>query len=123
MELPYFSPGENNYEVADTEHGKLGIFICFDRHFAEVSERYSALRPDLLFVLCCTSSARSNAKWFAQAQTYAQTLNAHTFFVNRVGVDIRFPNRQFFGTSLGVGPSGNLLVKASSNKDEILIIK
>lgn len=115
-EKRYFRPG---YEEAvfDTELGKIGLVICYDLYFPEVT-RLPRLGGAQLLV--CISASPSVRRTFFEALTLARAIENTAFlaFVNKVGIE---DGLQFWGGSRLVGPDGMILAQARYDKEDLVI--
>lgn len=115
-EKRYFRPG---YEEAifETELGKLGLIICYDLYFPEVT-RLPRLGGAQLIV--CISASPSVRRAFFETLTSARAIENTAFlaFVNRVGIE---DGLQFWGGSRLVGPNGKVLAQAKYDEEDLLI--
>jgi len=114
-EKRYFRPGYKT-PVFDTDIGKLGITICYDVYFPEVT-RMLALKGAKLIV--CISASPSVRKGFFETLTAARAIENTVFvaFVNLAGIQ---DGLQFWGGSRIIAPSGNLISQARYDKDDLI---
>lgn len=59
----YFRPGNLGYPVFDTAVGKIGVYICYDRHFPEGWRNYGLAGAELVFNPSATKPGLSNRLW------------------------------------------------------------
>lgn len=115
-EKRYFRPG---YETAvfDTELGKLGLIICYDIYFPEVT-RLTRLEGAELIV--CISASPGVRRSFFEVLTVARAIENTAFlaFVNLAGIQ---DGLQFWGGSRLIGPSGRILVQAKYDEDDFVM--
>lgn len=115
-EKRYFRPG---YETAvfDTELGKLGLIICYDIYFPEVT-RLTRLKGAELIV--CISASPGVRRSFFEVLTVARAIENTAFlaFVNLAGIQ---DGLQFWGGSRLIGPSGRILVQAKYDEDDFVM--
>lgn len=114
-EKRYFRPG---YEtgVFDTDLGKIGLLICYDIYFPEVT-RLARLEGAQLTV--CISASPAVRRSFFEILTAARAVENTTFlaFVNLVGVE---DGLQFWGGSRLVGPNGRVLAQAKYDEEDFV---
>jgi predicted amidohydrolase len=115
-EKRYFRPGYQT-AVFDTELGKIGLIICYDIFFPEVS-RLARLEGAQLLV--CISASPAVRRTFFETLTAARAIENVAFlaFVNLVGVE---DGLQFWGGSRLIGPQGKILVKAKYDEEDLVI--
>jgi predicted amidohydrolase len=115
-EKRYFRPG---YEAAafDTDLGRIGLMVCYDVFFPEVS-RLVRLQGARLIV--CISASPAIRRVYFETLTTARAIENTTFFayVNLVGIE---DGLQFCGGSRLIGPQGKLLAKATSDDEDLVI--
>lgn len=114
-EKRYFRPG---YQAAvfDTNLGKIGLIICYDIYFPEVT-RLARLEGAQLIV--CISASPAVRRAFFEILTSARAIENAAFlaFVNLVGVE---DGLQFWGGSRLVGPNGKALVQARYDEEDFV---
>jgi predicted amidohydrolase len=115
-EKRYFRPGYQT-AVFDTELGKLGLIICYDIYFPEVT-RLTRLKGAELIV--CISASPGVRRSFFEVLTVARAVENTAFlaFVNLAGIQ---DGLQFWGGSRLVGPSGRVLVQAKYDEDDFVM--
>lgn len=114
-EKRYFRPG---YQVSvfNTELGRIGLSICYDIYFPEVT-RLARLEGAQLLV--CISASPAVRRSFFEILTIARAIENTTFlaFVNLAGIE---DGLQFWGGSRVVGPNGKVLVQAKYDKEDFV---
>lgn len=115
-EKRYFRPGYQT-AVFDTEIGKIGLIICYDIFFPEVS-RLTRLGGAQLIV--CISASPAVRRTFFETLTVARAMENTAFlaFVNLVGVE---DGLQFWGGSRLIGPQGKILAQAKYDEEDLVI--
>ena len=115
-EKRYFRPG---YQTAafNTELGKIGLIICYDVFFPEVS-RLTRLKGAQLIV--CISASPAGRRAFFETLTTARAIENTAFlaYVNLVGIE---DGLQFWGGSRLIGPNGKTLVNAKYDEEDLVI--
>lgn len=117
-EKDYYTPSDDGFNVFDTEFGKIGIVICFDRHYPE-SIRTSALKGAHLILIPTantTNEPRELFKWEIKVPAYQNSV--YVAMCNRVGLE---DEMNFSGESIVVDYSGKTVNIASWDKEELLI--
>jgi len=117
-EKRYFRPGYQ-IPVFETEIGKLGIIICYDIYFPEVT-RVLSLKGARLIV--CISASPSVRRGFFETLTAARAIENTVFvaFVNLSGIE---DGLQFWGGSRIIAPSGSLISQAKYDEDDFVVAK
>jgi predicted amidohydrolase len=115
-EKRYFRAG---YHAAafKTKIGKIGLIICYDIFFPEVS-RLTRLEGAQLIV--CISASPAIRKAFFEALTIARAIENTAFlaYVNLVGIE---DGLQFWGGSRLVGPNGKILAQAKYDEEDLVM--
>ena len=116
-EQDYYTPSDEGFQVFDTELGKLGIVVCFDRHYPE-SVRTEALRgADLILVPTANTSAEPSElfQWEIKIQAFQNSV--FIAMCNRVGQE---GDMHFSGESILCGPDGATLALAGGEEELLL---
>lgn len=115
-EKRYFRPGYQT-GVFETELGKIGLIICYDIFFPEVS-RLTRLEGAQLIV--CISASPATRRTFFETLTAARAIENTAFlaYVNLVGIE---DGLQFWGGSRLVGPNGKTLVQAKYDEEDMVV--
>ena len=117
----YFTPGTDGYPVFDTAVGKVGVYICYDRHFPEGWRALGLNGAEIVFNPSATVAGLSQYIWKVEQPAAAV---ANGYFVaasNRVGTEAPWGIGKFYGTSYFVNPRGEMEAVASEDNDELLI--
>lgn len=113
FEQDYYTPAEDGFKVFDTPFGRIGIVVCFDRHYPE-SIRTEALRgADLVLVPTANTKAEPSDlfEWEIRVQAFQNCVAIA--MCNRVGLE---GDMDFSGESLVTDATGRLLMKASDQE-------
>lgn len=112
-EEEYYTPSPDGFHVYETELGKIGIVICFDRHIPESVQTCAAMGADL--VIIPTANCREEPMDLFEAEIRTQAMQNGVFIAmcNRVG---REGKMDFAGESLVAGPDGRVIVKADDRE-------
>lgn len=121
FEKYYFSPGDVGFPVFETKQGlRIGVLICFDRHFPE-NFRVLALAGAELICVPTTAPKSAEALWPIELQAAAAANGCWVAGVNRAGYDEAGADRCWFGGSLLVSPDGEVIVRAQADQEDIVI--
>ncbi len=117
-EKTYYTPGDTGIRVYDTAVGKIGIAICYDRHYPEYMRALAVAGAELVV----TPQAGAAGEWTdglyeAEMQIAAFQNGYFTALCNRVGIE---GHLDFSGESFVCGPDGRLLAQAGRGTEEIL---
>ncbi|MHC4941937.1 MAG: nitrilase-related carbon-nitrogen hydrolase [Planctomycetota bacterium] len=118
-EKGYYTPGDLGAGVFETAAGRIGVAICYDRHFPEYMRALGLKGAELVIV----PQAGSIGEWppgvfEAELQTASFQNGYFSALVNRVG---REEHLTFAGESFIVDPRGQVLSQAPQGEDHILI--
>ena len=116
-EQDYYTPSEEGFKVFDTKFGKIGIVVCFDRHYPE-SIRTEALRGAELVIIPTANTIAETSElfqWEIRVQAFQNSVNIA--MCNRVG---REDKMIFSGESVVCNYDGDVISSAGS--DETLLI-
>ncbi len=137
-EKKYLVAGENNNLVFKTEIGKIAIQICADLHSSQLSHDYRKIKPDIIVNLAmwAQEDIRGHKKNVPENIEFLQTeilskaraIENRSYFIfcnfaNKLNVlakSGRVYRETSIGNSMVVDPYGNIISKASTNKEEIL---
>jgi N-carbamoylputrescine amidase len=119
IEKYYFRPGNLGYPVFDTDLGiRVGITICFERHFPESGRSLALNGADLIFVPTATPAGKD--MWDVELRAMAIANLLWVAGVNRVQRDVNGSDMDFYGRSLFSAPSGEVVAAAGEEAEEIV---
>ena len=114
----YFRPGNLGYPVFDTPHARIGIMICYDRHFPEAARSLGLNGAQVVFVPTATTRRGfSRSVWEAELRGHAIANGYFVGGVNRVGKELE---SDYYGASLFIDPIGQTLAQAGDG-EEVLV--
>jgi len=117
----YFKPGNLGYPVFETAYAKIGIFICYDRHFPEGARILALKGADILFNPSATTAGKSRYLWELEQPAQAVANGVFIGAINRVGTEKPWEFGRFYGASYFVDPRGKIIAQASEDKDELVV--
>ncbi|MBU0462226.1 MAG: acyltransferase, partial [Proteobacteria bacterium] len=117
----YFKPGNLGFPVFETEYAKIGIYICYDRHFPECARILALNGAQILFNPSATTMGKSQYLWELEQPAQAVANGVFIGANNRVGLEKPWEFGEFYGSSYFVDPKGQIIVKGSADKDEIVV--
>jgi N-carbamoylputrescine amidase len=118
----YFRPGNTGYPIFDTNVGRIGVYICYDRHFPEGWRALGLKGAKIVFNPSATSRGLSMYLWNLEQPAAAVANEYFVGAINRVGQE-PFGDNDFYGSSYFVDPRGQLVGDAASDKEEELIVR
>ena len=119
-EKKWFEPGNMGLNVYDIGKAKVGIMICFDWFFPEVA-RSLALKGSDIF--CHPSNL---VLPYCPQAMITRCLENSVFAItaNRIGYEKRSDEElTFIGTSQILGTKGEILYRASPDKEEVVVVE
>jgi N-carbamoylputrescine amidase len=117
----YFKPGNLGYPVFDTSVGRLGLIICYDRHFPEIARILGLKGAELVFNPSATVESLSKYLWELEQPAHAVANGYWIAAINRVGVEEPLSTARFYGSSYFCDPRGQIVARASDSEDEVLV--
>ena len=117
----FFKPGNLGYPVFQTRYAKIGVYICYDRHFPEGARLLGLNGAEIVFNPSATVAGLSQYLWKLEQPAHAV---ANGYFVaasNRVGTEAPWNIGKFYGTSYLVGPRGDFIATGSEDQDELVV--
>ncbi|PWJ52887.1 N-carbamoylputrescine amidase [Quadrisphaera granulorum] len=118
----YFRPGNLGYPVFDTAVGKVGVYICYDRHFPEGWRALGLNGAEIVFNPSATSRGLSNYLWKLEQTAAAVANEYYVGAINRVGIE-DLGDDDFYGTSYFADPEGKPVGEYASAYDPELVIR
>jgi N-carbamoylputrescine amidase len=127
----YFTPGDLGFKAWPTAHGKIGVCVCWDQWYPEAA-RLTALRgAEIIFYPTAIGwhpaekaefGAAQHSAWETMQRSHAIANGCFVAAVNRVGHEALAGGDgiEFWGQSFVVAPSGEILAKASVDREEII---
>jgi beta-ureidopropionase len=118
----YFRPGNLGYPIFDTAVGRIGVYICYDRHFPEGWRALGLAGAKIVFNPSATSRGLSQYLWKLEQPASAVANIYYVGAINRVGIEDLGEN-DFYGETYFVGPRGQFVGDVASSHDEELIVR
>ena len=118
----YFRPGNSGWPVFDTAVGRIGVYICYDRHFPEGWRALGLAGAKIVFNPSATSRGLSNYLWKLEQPAAAVANEYFVGAINRVGIE-PLGDDDFYGTSYFVDPEGKFVGDVASSHDPELVVR
>jgi N-carbamoylputrescine amidase len=131
----YFTPGDLGFRTWKTRYGKIGVLICWDQWYPEGARLTAMQGAQILFYPTAIGwhpsekksyGTKQHGAWETIQRSHAVANGCYVAAVNRIGHEVLKkvggPGIEFWGQSFVAGTSGEILTKASVNKEEILIV-
>lgn len=117
----FFKPGSSNWPVFKTKYVKLGVYICYDRHFPEGWRALALNGAEYIVNPSATVAGLSEYLWKLEQPASAAANGCFIGAINRVGTEAPWNIGEFYGQSYFVNPRGQIEKIASRDRDELLI--
>jgi N-carbamoylputrescine amidase len=118
----YFRPGNSGWPVFDTKVGKIGVYICYDRHFPEGWRALGLAGAEIVFNPSATSRGLSAYLWQLEQPAAAAANEYYVGAINRVGVE-ELGDNDFYGTTYFVDPEAQFVGEVASDKEPELVVR
>jgi N-carbamoylputrescine amidase len=127
----YFTPGDLGFKAWQTRYAKIGVLICWDQWYPEGARLTALQGAEILFYPTAigwhpaekaTHGARQHAAWETVQRGHAIANGCYVAAPNRIGREkLAGDGIEFWGQSFIAGTSGEILAKASADREETLI--
>ena len=117
----FFKPGNLGYPVFQTKYAKVGVYICYDRHFPDGARVLGLNGAEIVYNPSATVAGLSQYLWQLEQPAHAAANGYFMGCINRVGEEKPWNLGRFYGTSYHVDPRGQMIDVASEYDDELLI--
>ena len=118
----YFRPGNMGYPIFVTAVGRIGVYICYDRHFPEGWRALGLAGAKIVFNPSATGRGLSMYLWSLEQPAAAVANEYFVGAINRVGTE-PFGDNDFYGSSYFADPRGQLVGEAASDTEEELLVR
>ena len=131
----YFTPGDLGFHPIETSLGKLGVLVCWDQWYPEAARLMALQGAELLIYPTAIGYESSDTEdeqqrqreaWTTVQRGHAVANGLPVVSVNRVGYEPdpsgQTKGIQFWGSSMVVGPQGEMLYRASEVEEECTIV-
>jgi len=128
----YFTPGDLGFRAWNTRYGKIGVLICWDQWYPEAARLTAMQGAQILFYPTAIGwhpsekaslGAAQHEAWELIQRSHAVANGCYVAAVNRVGFErpAGGGGLEFWGRSFVAGTSGEILAKASTDEEEVLV--
>ena len=117
----FFKPGNLGYPVFQTKYAKVGVYICYDRHFPDGARILGLNGAEIVYNPSATVAGLSQHLWKIEQPAHSIANGYFMGCINRVGEEKPWNIGKFYGSSYFVNPRGEIFAIASEDKDELLI--
>ena len=117
----YFRPGNLGYPCFDTAFARIGVYICYDRHFPEGARCLGLNGAEIIFNPSATVAGLSEYLWKLEQPAHAVANGYFVGAINRVGTEAPWNIGEFYGQSYFCDPRGQIIAEAARDKDELVV--
>jgi N-carbamoylputrescine amidase len=129
----YFTPGDTGFRAWDTKYGRIGVLVCWDQWYPEGARLTALQGAEILFYPTAIGwhpsekaeyGVNQHGAWETIQRSHAVANGCYVAAINRIGLEtpIGGDGLEFWGQSFVAGTSGQILAKASPDKEEVLIV-
>lgn len=117
----YFRPGNLGYPCFDTAFARIGVYICYDRHFPEGARCLGLNGAEIIFNPSATVAGLSEYLWKLEQPAHAVANGYFVGAINRVGTEAPWNIGEFYGQSYFCDPRGQIIGEGSRDQDELIV--
>ena len=117
----YFRPGNLGYPVFETAFAKVGIYICYDRHFPEGARALGLNGAEIVFNPSATVAGLSEYLWKLEHPAHAGANGYFVGAINRVGWEKPWKIGEFYGQSYFCDPRGKIIAEGPRDEDAVVV--
>jgi len=125
----YFTPGDLGFAAFDTRYGRIGVCVCWDQWYPEAARLTALAGAQMIFYPTAIGwlpnekeiyGASQHSAWETMMRSHAIANGVFVAAANRTGPEGEL---QFWGASFLSDPNGNVLARASHEKEETLLVE
>ncbi len=117
----FFKPGNLGYPAFQTAYAKIGVYICYDRHFPEGARALGLNGAEIVFNPSATVAGLSQYLWELEQPAHAAANGYYIAAINRVGREAPWNIGEFYGSSYFANPRGKIIAQASPSENQLLV--
>ncbi len=117
----YFKPGNLGYPTFETAHARVGVYICYDRHFPEGARALGLNGAEIVFNPSATVAGLSEYLWKLEQPAHAVANGYFVGAINRVGHELPWDIGEFYGQSYFCDPRGQIIAEAPRDQDALVV--
>ncbi len=129
----YFTPGDLGFRAWATRYAKIGVLVCWDQWFPEAARLTALQGAEILFYPTAigwhpaekaVQGPLQHGAWETMQRAHAVANGCYVAVANRIGLErpIGGAGLEFWGQSFVAGTSGQILAKATSDREEVLVV-
>ena len=130
----YFTPGDLGFRAWDTRFGRIGVCVCWDQWYPEAARLTALQGAQILFYPTAIGwhpsekekyGKRQHSSWETVQRGHAIANGCYVAAPNRIGHEAPDggPGLEFWGQSFVADPSGEIIARASVDKEEVLVVE
>lgn len=112
-EQDYYTPADDGFHVFETECGRIGTVVCFDRHYPESIRTEALMGAELILIPTVNTKSEPMEMFEWELRVQAFQSSVAIAMCNRVGTEGKM---EFSGESVAVNADGNVIVKADDTE-------
>ena len=117
----YFKPGNLGFPAFDTAYARIGVYICYDRHFPEGARALGLNGAEIVFNPSATVAGLSEYLWKLEQPAHAVANGYFVGAINRVGHEQPWDIGEFYGQSYFCDPRGQIIAQAPRDEDALVV--
>lgn len=117
----YFKPGNLGYPTFETAYARIGVYICYDRHFPEGARALGLNGAEIVFNPSATVAGLSEYLWRLEQPAHAVANGYFIGAINRVGYEAPWNIGEFYGQSYFCDPRGQFIAEAKRDEDALVV--
>jgi beta-ureidopropionase len=117
----YFKPGNLGFPAFDTAYARIGVYICYDRHFPEGARVLGLNGAEIVFNPSATVAGLSEYLWKLEQPAHAVANGYFVGAINRVGHEQPWDIGEFYGQSYFCNPRGQIIAEAPRDQDALVV--
>ncbi|HKX28898.1 MAG TPA: nitrilase-related carbon-nitrogen hydrolase [Blastocatellia bacterium] len=117
----YFKPGNLGYPTFETAFARIGVYICYDRHFPEGARALGLNGAEIVFNPSATVAGLSEYLWKLEQPAHAVANGYFVGAINRVGYEEPWKIGEFYGQSYFCDPRGQIIAQAPRDEDALVV--
>src|SRR4051794_32191704 len=117
----FFNPGTRGYPVFQTQSPRVGVYICYARHFPEGARLLGLNGAEIVLNPSATVAGLSEYLWKLEQPAHAVANGYFVGAINRVGNEAPWNIGEFYGQSYFCDPRGQIIAEAPRDKDAVVV--
>ncbi len=117
-EQDYYTPADDGFQVFETEYGRIGIVVCFDRHYPECIRTEALMGADLILIPTVNTKAEPSEMFEWELRVQAFHNSVAIAMCNRTGCE---GEMDFSGESIVVDANGSVVAKADDREQMLYV--